>query len=121
MLVHEDKLVVRKSPSRTPKNYDGTQITTRKVGDLLSNALLHIGNIYQDRPDLILAAWPEIIGPKLAAMTQAVSIYDGILTVKVKNSTLHSLLCRHDKFRILAIIQQRFPKTDIQNIVFRIA
>lgn len=106
---------------RTPKNYDGTRLTSHKVGDLLPNVLSQISEVYQARPDLVLAAWPDIIGPKLAAMTQAVSLYNGILKIKVKNSTLHSLLSRHDKFRILSIIQQKFPRAEIQNIEFWIA
>jgi hypothetical protein len=112
---------VGKASFRTPKNYNGTQPTTRHVSDLLSEVLKKLTDTCQERPDLLLAAWPDIIGPKHAAMTQAVSFYNGVLTVKVKNSTLHSLLSRHDKYRILASIQQRFPKTNIQNIVFRIA
>lgn len=111
---------MRKTAPRTPKNYDGTGVTTHRVSDLLPTVLSQISETYQDRPDLILAAWPEIIGSKLAAMTQAVSFSEGILTIKVKNSTLHSLLSRHDKYRILAAIRQRFSKIYIQNIVFRI-
>lgn len=91
------------------------------MGDLLSSALSKIHDVYQERPDQILATWPELIGPKLAPMTQAVSFCEGILTVKVNNSTLHSLLSRHDKFRLLTALQQKFPKAKIRNIVFRIA
>lgn len=107
--------------ARTPKNYDGTQPTTRNVSALLSAALSTLSDKCQERPDLLLAAWPEMIGPQHAAMTQAVSFYDGVLTVKVKNSTLYSLLSRHDRHRILAALKQRFPKANIQNIVFRMA
>lgn len=112
---------VRKVSFRTPKNYNGTQPTSRHVSDLLLAALSKLSDSCQERPDLLLAAWPEIIGPKHASMTQAVSFCEGVLTVKVKNSTLHSLLSRHDRYRILTAIQQRFPKANIQNIVFRIA
>lgn len=110
-----------KTEFRTPKNYKGTGTTTRKVGPLLSAVLSQINSAYEERPDLVLAAWPEIIGPQLAPMTQAVSFVDGILTVKVKNSTLYSLLCRQDKYRILTAIQKRFPKVAVNNIAFRIA
>jgi Dna[CI] antecedent, DciA len=111
---------LRKVFRRTPKNYDGTGVTTHKVSDVLPIVLSQIGEAYHDRPDLILASWPDIIGPKLSVMTHAVSFCEGILTVKVKNSTLHRLLSRHDKPRILASLRQRFPKVYIQNIVFRI-
>lgn len=112
---------MRKTSFRTPKNYEGTQTTSRHVSGLLFAALSKLRENCQERPDLLLASWPEIIGPKHASMTEAVSFCEGVLTVKVKNSTLHSLLSRHDKYRILTAIQQKFPKVNIQNIVFRIA
>lgn len=111
---------MRKSNRRTPKNYDGTAITTHKIGDLLSEVVFKIRENYQDRPDLVLSAWPEVIGPQLAAMTQAVSFVDGILVVKVKNSTLHSLLSQNDKPRIMASLKSKFPRLQLRNIVFRI-
>ncbi|MEI8125571.1 MAG: DUF721 domain-containing protein [Parachlamydiaceae bacterium] len=103
-----------------PYKYEGTQVTSRHVGDLLSGALSRLNSLYRDQPELILKAWPDVIGLKLATMTQATSFLDGVLTVKVRNSTLHSLLSRHDKNKILTALQQRFPKTRIQNIVFKI-
>lgn len=106
---------------RTPRNYDGTGATTHRVRDLLTNVLANIGDSFQERPDLILAAWPEIIGQKLAPMTQAVSFCEGVLLVKVKNSTLNSLLNQQqDKQRILNSLRQKFPKVKIKSVVFRI-
>lgn len=105
---------------RTPHNFDGTGVTTHRFGDLLTRVLNAVSENYQERPDLILAAWPSIVGQNLAPMTQAVSFVEGVLTVKVKNSTLHSLLSLHDKPRILQNLRQKFPKIAIHNIVFRI-
>ena len=104
----------------SPKQYDGTQVTSRRMVDLLPTVLAKIGEVYHQRSDLILAMWPEVIGPKLAAMTQAVSFADGILVVKVKNSTLHSLLSQNEKLRILNLLRRKFPHTEIKNISFRI-
>lgn len=114
-------MILRNKTKQTPRNYDGTRVTTHKVGDLLGAVLSKISVAHNDRPDLIMNAWPEIIGSKLAPMTQAISLCDGVLTVNVKNSTLHSLLSRHDKNRILSAIKQRFPTANIRNIMFRIA
>ena len=111
---------MRNPNRRTPKNYDGTAVTTHKVSDLLGDVVDKIRDKYQIRPDLVLQAWPEVIGSKLAGMTQAVSFNDGILVVKVKNSTLHSLLSLNDKPRIMASLKAKFPKVLIKNIVFRI-
>lgn len=104
---------------RKPKNYDGSQVTTRRIGDLLINALSKLNQSYQARPDLLLAAWPDVIGSKFAAMTEAVSFQDGVLHVKVKNSTLYSLLNQNDKPRLLNILRKRFPSMLIKTIVFR--
>jgi len=111
---------VKKTGQRIPYSYDGTLVTSRKMSDLLAAEISRLGELHHCRPDLIVAAWPEVIGPKLADMTQAVSFYDGILLVKVRNSTLHSLLSRHDKDRILIAVKQKFPKSNVRNIVFRI-
>lgn len=111
---------MRKSKQRTPKNYDGTATTTHQVADVLSEVIFRIRENYQDCPHLVLASWPEIIGPQLAAMTEAVSFTDGILLIKVKNSTLHSLLSQNDKTKIMAFFKTKFPHIKLKNIVFRI-
>lgn len=104
---------------RTPKDYDGSAKTTHHIQHLLPQVFHNISKTYHDRPDLILAAWPEIIGEPFAQMTQALSFREGVLTVKVSNSTLHSLLCQYDKPRILKNIRDKFPTTSIKTIVFR--
>jgi hypothetical protein len=104
---------------RTPKAYAGVQLTGHKLNEILPSVLYSIGLIYKERGDLVLAAWPEIIGDKLALMTEAVSFDAGILYVKVRNSTLFSLLKQHDKPQILRSLRGKFPRTNIKNIVFR--
>lgn len=105
---------------RTPKDYNGTALTTHRVNEVLPFVLKKLQQVYCHRPDLIIASWPEIIGPKLAPMTQAISFIDGILLVKVRNSTLYSLLNQHDKPRILMKLKEKFPDTNIRGISFRI-
>lgn len=105
---------------RTPRGYDGPGVTTHRFADVLINVLATIGDTYHVRPDLVITAWPEIIGPKLAPMTQVVSFQEGVLTIKVKNSTLYSLLNQHDRHRILSNLRQKFPKVSITNLVFRL-
>lgn len=98
----------------------GTKPTGKKVKDLLPEMLSEISKTYQERPDLILTFWPEVIGEKLAPMTQALSFREGVLTVKVKNSALYSLLVQHEKARLLKKLCERFPSSGIRNIIFRI-
>lgn len=111
---------MKKTTQRTPRNYDGPELTTHRVSDILGAVMKGIGKVHHDRPDIILEAWPEIIGPQLAPMTEAKTFVDGILTVKVKNSTLYSLLCKHDKPKIVSKLKVKFPNVIIKNIVFRI-
>lgn len=110
---------MKKPYTRTPKQYDGTQVTSHRIHDLLPTVLAKINDVYQHRPDLILAMWPELIGSQLAAMTQAVSFVDGVLLVKVKNSTLHSLLSQNEKSRLVHLLRQKFPRVEIKTIHFR--
>ncbi len=106
-----------KRPSR---HYDGPVSTSRHIRQLLPRLLEDIGKKFHERPDLIVAAWPAIIGERLAPMTQALSFTDGVLTIKVKNSTLYSLLSQHDKPRLIKNLRDQFPGTTIKTIYFRL-
>jgi hypothetical protein len=99
---------------------DRSDVTNKQMKDLLPKVLGQIGAIHRDRPDLILAAWPRIIGDKLASMAKAVSFDQGILAVKVSNSTLYSLLSQHERGRLLKSLREQFPSVEIKNIHFRV-
>ncbi len=110
---------MKKSLRRTPRHYDGTELTTHKIGDILPLILAEVGEVYSDRPDLILAAWADLIGPQLAPMTQATAFKDGVLFVRVSNSTLYSLLSNRKSIGFCNSLQRSFPKANIRNIIFR--
>lgn len=103
---------------RIPKYYDGVRPTGKHIADLLPGILDHVGQQMQMRPEEVLAAWPAVIGGKLASMTKAVSFHNGVLTVKVNNSTLYSLLAGQEKMRLLAKLRGMFPQVPIQSIYF---
>lgn len=105
---------------KNPRNYDSIRTTSYQAGELAAHLLAKLGDRYNERPDQLLAAWPTIVGAALAPMTQAVAYEDGVLEVKVKNSTLHSLLSQYEKPKILKVLRERFPKIKIDNIRFRI-
>jgi len=90
------------------------------MSDLLTHVLSAIGANQSFRPDLILASWPEVIGAKLAPMTEAVSFEKGVLLIKVKNSTLYSLLHKYERAKILNKLKAKFPNVDFKSILFRI-
>ncbi len=99
---------------------NGCQVTNKTLSTLLPQMLGSIGALHRDRPDLVLAAWPQIIGPKLSTMTKAVSFDQGVLTVKVNNSTLYSLLSQQERGRLLKCLREKFPTVVIKNIYFRV-
>lgn len=92
----------------------------RQIKELLPKVLQDITGRYQDRPDLVIAAWKEIVGSH-ASMTEALSFYNGILTVKVKSATLYSLLTQYERARLLKNLQDKFPQVAIKNIRFHLA
>ena len=105
---------------RTPRNFDGTSVTGKMIDELLRDALVDIGKRAKSQGHEILASWGEILGAKFADLTKADAFRDGVLTVKVKSSTLYSLLCQHEKPRLLARLREMFPRAAIRDIVFRI-
>ena len=105
---------------RLPRYYDGPLTTTHHIRQLLPRFLEDIGRKFDDRPDLVMASWPEVIGPQLAPLAQAVSFVNGVLTVKVSNATLFSLLSQNDKPRLIQNLRDKFPGTLIKTIFFRL-
>lgn len=108
------------SMRKNPKNYDGTKTTQHLLQSLLPSVFQGLFHRFQERPDLILAYWPELIGPKLSQMTEAQSFDEGILTVRVKNASLYSILCQHERSRLTERLREQFPKVHIKTIHFRI-
>ena len=111
---------MRKTARRTPRGYDGTGTTSRKFGDILPEVLNRITKAHSQRPDLILASWDQVVGPQVARFTEPESLIEGTLVVRVKNSTLYSLLAQNEKHKILQILRQKFPEATIRNIRFRL-
>jgi len=108
-----------KNTFRRRRRYIGTGLTSQSLAEVLPRVLRNIGEVYKERGDLILAAWPEIIGSRLEGMTQALSFESGVLYVRVGNSTLYSLLRTRDKPALLKSLRAKFPNTIIKTIVFR--
>lgn len=105
---------------RVPKRFQGIEKTSKHIADLLPGFLENVSKKMQMRPDEVLAAWPQLVGEKLATMAKAVSFNEGILTVKVSNSTLYSLLSSQEKARLLSKLRGMFPSIPIHNIQFRV-
>lgn len=105
---------------RIPKNYNGKFPTGRSIQNLLPKVLHQIEKIHIERPDLVLAFWPSLVGERIAFMTKAISFKKGILLVTVHNSSLLNLLVQCEKNRLLQTLKKRFPSVTIHDIMFRI-
>lgn len=97
-----------------------TKSTTKSIQSLLPNFLKEVNENCHKRYDLIPLAWPEIVGEKLAPMTRAESFNEGVLYVKVFNSTLLSILTHRERKILLKKLKAKFPKTDIKEIRFQL-
>ena len=102
---------------RVPRNYNGTHLPGRQIRDLLPELLGEIGRKSGDIRSDVFRFWSELLGEQMASMTEPVSLIDGVFTVKVKSGALYSVLCGHEKPRLLKRLQEKFP---IRTIVFRI-
>lgn len=103
------------------KEVNGKGTSFHHIHQLLPQVFNKICRHYDDRPDLVLASWKEVIGSTFAPFTEAVSFIDGILVIKVKNSTLYSLLHSHEKPRLIKNLREKFPRQNIKTIQFRLA
>ena len=103
-----------------PKNYNGKMPTSRHIKHLLPSILTGISNKLEDNPIQISTIWQEIVGDKIARLTEVIELNNGVLKVKVDNSTLYSLLVEHEKQRLLKVLQKRLPKLRIKILLFRI-
>ncbi len=105
---------------RTPRGYDEVEPTGKHLSEILPEWLAGVGARFQESSDLVLLAWPEVIGAKFAPMARAVSFIEGVLTVKVRNSSLYSLLIQHEKNKLQNQLQKQVPSVKIRNIIFRL-
>ncbi len=101
--------------SRTPRNYSGVENPSKKMADLLPGILNDLGRKVGDQKEEVFRFWKELIGEKMAPLTDPISLVDGVLTVKVKSSTLYSLLVTHERPRLLGRLQEKFS---IRNLKF---
>ncbi|MBI3508172.1 MAG: DUF721 domain-containing protein [Chlamydiia bacterium] len=102
---------------RVPRNYNGTHNPAKQIRDLLPEFLSALGRKTGDVRQEVFAYWQELLGETLAPMTEPISLIEGVLTVKVKSSTLYSVLCQHERPRLLKQLQERYS---VQKIVFRV-
>jgi len=89
----------------------------RQAKDLTKRFIQTLDPQKGTRIQAVIGAWPGVVGPKLAQMTEALEFKDGVLKVLVKNSTLYTLFVQYEKSRLLQTMKLDFPQ--VKNIVFK--
>ncbi len=102
---------------RTPRYFDGTGKTGKLLSEILPGAVREIREKAGQGREEIFRFWQELIGDKIGPLTEVVSFVNGVLLVKVKSSSLYSLLCQHERPRLLKRLQEKFP---VRSLVFRV-
>lgn len=120
LLLRFGSFFMAKTRRSTPRNYDGTALTSHSLKKLLPTTLSNIGNLVEGQSELMFAIWPQVIGLKLASMTKVISFSGGKLIVSVNNSTLYSLFNKNEKSRLLKKLREQLPDVKIDAIEFRI-
>lgn len=105
---------------RHPKGYDGIRPTSRPLNGLLAGALTRLDVARSKNPEQVLDVWPSVVGPQMAPFTKPQRFQDGTLFVTVTNSMVYSLLAGSEKPHLVEALKQRLPKSNVQNIVFRL-
>ncbi|NGX55780.1 MAG: hypothetical protein K1060chlam5_00007 [Candidatus Anoxychlamydiales bacterium] len=101
-------------------NFGFKKTTNKQINDVLPSILSNIEKNYLNQPKKILNSWSEIVGEKISKLTKAYKFENNTLYIKVKSSTLYSILYRYEKNKLLKLLQEKFSKKTISNIVFKI-
>ncbi len=93
----------------------------RPLGAFVPGALKGLKLDAQAQVAQIAAAWPELVGPQLAANTRPARLENKILLVHVTHPAWLMELRGAPAAEILARLQARFGKTALQNLRFAVA
>jgi len=92
----------------------------RAVSNTLEKVMRQLGLAERLTEAQILAAWKDIVGEWFALHTHPERIRDGILYVRVVQSTVHYELDRNWKPKIIQKLKARFGPARIREIRFRV-
>ena len=94
--------------------------TSVPVGVALSRFLKKIGIPDRLKEEEVLAAWEELVGPFLSKHATPQKLLQGVLHVRVLQSTVHYELDRVWKPQILQKFRDRFGQRAVREIRFRL-
>jgi predicted nucleic acid-binding Zn ribbon protein len=93
---------------------------TQGVSDALEKVMRQLGLQERLTESQILGAWKEIVGEWFALHTHPDRLRDGVLIVRVVQSSVQFELERNWKPKIIQKLKARLPGTRIREIKFRV-
>ncbi len=107
------------SRRHTPKNYDGIKLTGKLACDMLPDVFKTIQKAFDAQPKNIFTVFLNSLDERMRPLVEPVFFAKGVLTVKVKNATLLSILSSQEKGRLVHNLRSSIPSIEIQDIVFQ--
>ena len=101
---------------QTPLHTD----TSVPVGTTLTRVLKKLGLPDRLQEDQVLEAWTELVGPFISKHASPLKLAQGVLHVRVLQSTVHYELDRVWKPQILQKFRARFGQRTIREIRFKL-
>jgi predicted nucleic acid-binding Zn ribbon protein len=93
---------------------------TQAVGDALEKVMKTLGLSERLTEGQILGAWKEIVGEWFALHTHPERIRNGVLYVRVVQSSIHCELDRNWRVEIIRKLKVRFGGNKVRDIKFRV-
>ena len=93
---------------------------TQRAGESLEKVMRQLGLHERLTEAQVLSAWAEIVGEWFALHTCPDRIRDGVLYVRVVQSSVHYELDRNWKPKIIQKLKARFGASRVRDIRFRI-
>ena len=89
----------------------------KSIHKVIDNLLKNLGIETRIKESMAVAIWPDIVGNRVAAISKAERVVDGILFVKVESSTWRAELLLHRE-KILKKINKKLGKPVVAEIRF---
>ena len=96
----------------------GKTATPESIGQVLEALIKDLGIERKIKGHQAVALWSEIVGAKIARVTEAHRIEDGVLYVRVQNSVWRNELTMR-KPELIRMINVRMKRNTVTDIVFR--
>ena len=94
--------------------------TSKPIGETLAKVMAGLGLKDRLKEHEVLQAWRDIVGDFIAGHSNPQRLQDGVLYVRVLQSTVHYELDRVWKPQILDKLKKRFGAKTVREIKFRL-